>query len=85
MSKEKQDSDCTDMRAEYDFSDGVRGKHYRAYRTGHTVRVHKEDGTETVQYFTQADGSVMLDPDVKARFPDSDSVNRALRSLMAQG
>ncbi|MDY0170967.1 MAG: hypothetical protein RBS80_30790 [Thermoguttaceae bacterium] len=33
-------------------------------------------------HFTLQDGAVMLDPDLKARFPDSDSVNRALRSLV---
>jgi hypothetical protein len=36
-----------------------------------------------VQYFTQEDGSVMLDPDVKVHFPDSESVNKALRSFIA--
>jgi hypothetical protein len=33
------------MRAEYDFSRGVRGKHADAYQQGHTVTVHKKDGT----------------------------------------
>jgi len=33
---------------EYDFGEGVRGKHARAYRQGHTVRVHHPDGTTTV-------------------------------------
>jgi len=70
------------MREEYDFSDGLRGKHYRAYRKGHTVYIRRKDGTVSVQHFTQEDGAVMLDPDVKARFPDSESVNEALRSLM---
>jgi len=72
------------MRNDYDFSKGVRGKHYKAYREGHSVHIHKNDGTTTVQYFTQEDGSVMLDPDIKVHFPDSESVNRALRSLIAQ-
>ncbi len=34
---------------EYDFKNGVRGKHYQSYREGHTVTVHKEDGTTQVQ------------------------------------
>jgi len=84
MKKDKEDSNNTDMRKEYDFSGGVRGKHYKAYREGHTVRVHKEDGTTLVQYFTQEDGAVMLDPDIKIHFPDSNSVNTALRSLINQ-
>ena len=84
MKKNKNDSSNNDMREEYDFSGGVRGKHYKAYRNGHTVRIHKEDGTTSVQYFTQEDGAVMLDPDIKAHFPDSESVNKALRSLITQ-
>ena len=77
--------DRTDeMRAEYDFSQGARGKHYRAYRTGHTVRVTKEDGTVEERHFTLADGAIMLDPDLRRSFPDSDSVNKALRSLLSR-
>jgi len=83
MKKEKHNSDYTNMGEEYDFSGGVRGKHYKAYREGHTVRIHKDNGTTSVHYFTPEDGAVILDPDVKAHFPDSESVNRALRSLIA--
>jgi hypothetical protein len=84
MKKQKPASKNSDMREEYDFSGGVRGKHYKAYREGHTVNIHREDGTTLVQHFTQEDGAVMLDPDVKVHFPDSESVNRALRSIIAQ-
>lgn len=72
-----------EMRAEYDFSDGVRGKHHKAYRQGHSVKIEKQDGSIEVHHFTLADGSVMLDPDVKQHFPNSESVNKALRSLIA--
>ena len=73
-----------EMRAEYDFTGGVRGKHFEAYRQGHTVKISKRDGSTEVHYLTQEDGAVMLDPDVKRHFPDSESVNKALRSLIAQ-
>lgn len=74
-----------DMLPEYDFSGkkGVRGKYYRAYRQGHTVRIRRSDGTVTVQHFTLADGAVMLEPDVRQYFPTSEAVNAALRSLIA--
>ena len=72
-----------EMRAEYDFSGGVRGKHYQAYRQGHSVKIKKRDGSTEVHYFTPAEGSIMLDPDVKQHFPNSESVNKALRSLIA--
>jgi hypothetical protein len=50
------------LRAEYNFSGGVRGKHHAAYKAGTNV--------------------VVLDPDVAEAFPDSSSVNRALRLLL---
>jgi hypothetical protein len=74
-----------EMRDEYDFSGAVRGKHYRAYRAGHTVRIHKADGETEVHRFTLEDGAVMLDPDVKARFRTSAAVNKALRTVMTHG
>jgi hypothetical protein len=71
------------MLPEYDFSGGVRGKHYQAYREGHTVKIHQLDGTVAVQYFTLEEGAVMLEPDVREYFPDSEAVNEALRGLIA--
>lgn len=51
-----------DIMPEYDFSQGVRGKHHEAYREGTNV--------------------VLLEPDIARAFPNSESVNRALRMLM---
>jgi hypothetical protein len=72
------------MEPEYNFSGkkGVRGKYYRAYRKGHKVKIERDDGTVTVQYFKLEDGAVMLEPDVRKYFPDSEAVNKALRSLI---
>jgi len=70
---------------EYDFSKmkgGVRGKYYKAYREGHTVKIHKMDGTTVIQHFTLEDGAVMLEPDVRENFPNSEAVNKALRCLI---
>jgi hypothetical protein len=50
------------MRAEYDFSEGVRGVHHEAYAAGTNV--------------------VFLEPDLVEAFPDSASVNQALRLLV---
>jgi hypothetical protein len=51
------------MKAEYDFSGGVRGKYVDRYRRGTNV--------------------VLLDPELAEAFPDSKSVNSALRALVA--
>ena len=81
----KEISEKEDMKSEYDFSSmkgAVRGKYYKAYREGHKVEIHKEDGTTSVQYFKLEDGAIMLEPDVRKYFPSSESVNNALRSLI---
>jgi hypothetical protein len=70
------------MQKEYDFSDGTRGKHADQYQRGHTVKIHKTDGTTVVQHFKLEDGAVMLAPDVREYFSDSDAVNQALRALI---
>jgi uncharacterized protein YmfQ (DUF2313 family) len=71
-----------DMRAEYDFSGGVRGKYYRAMQAGYTITIHKANGTTVVQDVMPKKGAVLLEPDIRAYFPDSESVNRALRCLI---
>jgi hypothetical protein len=78
------DSNKDEMRAEYDLSGktGVRGRYYQDYRRGHTVTVHKEDGSMVTRHFTLEEGAVMLEPDIRKFFPNSESVNKALRSLI---
>ena len=71
-----------EMLPEYDFSGGVRGKHYRALRPGYKVVIHKKDGTSEERDFALPEGAVVLDPDIRVYFPDSDAVNRALRGLL---
>ena len=73
-----------DLREEYDLTElknPVRGKYYQQYRKGHSVTIHHEDGT-TVEHFPPQDDLIVLDPDVKIYFPDSESVNSTLRSLI---
>jgi len=53
----------SEMRAEYDFSTGVRGVYTDAYR--------------------KRTNMVLIEPDLAAAFPDSKSVNNALRALVA--
>jgi hypothetical protein len=54
---------AVEMRPEYDFSGGVRGKYADQYRRGTNV--------------------VLLEPELAKAFPDSKSVNDALRSLLS--
>jgi hypothetical protein len=61
MSQESEVKSDDEMKPEYDFSGGIRGKYYQAYK--------------------QSSNVVVLDPDVAEIFPDSASVNEALRLL----
>jgi len=70
------------MRSEYDFTKAERGKFYRQLDKGYTVHVTKKDGTIEVNHYSLAEGAVLLAPDVAEYFPDSESVNEALRSLI---
>ncbi len=83
MKKEKISKKGTDdeMLPEYDLRGGVRGKHYKAYRREHMVTINKTDGTTSVQHFKLEEGAVLLEPDVREYFPDSEAVNRSLRGL----
>ena len=53
-----------EMKPEYDFSGGVRGKYLDAYR--------------------RASNLVAIDEDLLEAFPDSESVNKALRHVLAE-
>ena len=61
MSRKPSLKNDDEMRPEYDFTGGVRGKFFNEYQKGTNV--------------------VLLDPDVAEVFPDSTSVNEALRAL----
>ena len=82
MSKRTKKDMGGEMRSEYDFSGGTRGKHARDYQRGHTVKINKTDGSAVVQHFKLEEGAVVLAPDVREYFSDSDSVNKALRTLI---
>ena len=63
MKKAARTRNDKEMVAEYDFTEGVRGKYARRYAEGTNI--------------------VLLAKDVAEVFPDSASVNEALRALVA--
>ena len=71
-----------EMRPEYDFSKAERGKFYRPLEKGYKVHVRQSDGTTVINHYTLAEGTVLLAPDVREYFSDSETVNEALRSLI---
>jgi hypothetical protein len=79
---ENNQKEADDMRSEFDFRKGVRGKHSKALEAGYTITIHKADGTTSVKDVMPKKGAVLLEPDIQAYFPDSESVNRTLRCLI---
>jgi hypothetical protein len=73
------------MLPEYDFKGkkGMRGKYYIGPNQTHTVHIHHDDGTVTIKHYNSLENLITLDPDVAAYFPDSESVNNALRTIIA--
>ncbi|MDR3555424.1 MAG: hypothetical protein P4L55_11760 [Syntrophobacteraceae bacterium] len=55
---------------------------YRAMQSGYTITVRQSDGTTLAKEVRPRDDAVILEPDVLEYFPDSESVNTALRSLI---
>ena len=61
------------MLPQYDFSGGVKGKHFKKFREGVSIQLLGE---------TKDTKLVVLDEDMGNIFPDSKSVNAALRHIV---
>jgi len=71
-------SNNKEMRKEYDFSKGVRGKHFEKMREGHQTIVYKSEGGKSVSVTRP----IILEPEVQKYFPNSEAVNKVLRNLI---
>ncbi len=72
-----------EMRPEYDFSGGVRNRFAPQLKeNGYSIRVTRRDGT-TVEKRVAGQNTITLEPDVQEYFPNSQAVNRALRTLLS--
>ena len=67
-----------EMLAKYDFTGkkAVRGKYAKSFNDGHSVRIFDGDKLVSEDFFAA------IEPDVREFFPDSESINRALRALI---
>ena len=68
MERKSKDEKADELRPEYDLAELLK---------------HGVQGKYAERY-REGTNLVLLDPDVKAYFPDSESVNKALRSLISQ-
>jgi hypothetical protein len=78
----KQSPESDDLRPEYDFTGGLRGKHFAEMQKGYTIRIYKKDGS-IIEKLTPDPDAITLEPDVREYFPNSKAVNRALRTLIS--
>lgn len=71
--------DDNGMLPEYDLTGkkGLRGKYAKAYRAGRSIRIYDGDKLVSEEHFAS------IDPDVHAHFPDSKSINVALRKVIS--
>lgn len=54
----------------------------RAMQAGYSITVQRADGATIVKDVLPKKGAVILEPDIHAYFPDSESVKRTLRCLI---
>lgn len=76
----------SDDAPEYDFrkmKNLGRGRYFRDLQQGYTITIYHADGSKEVRQVPSSNNMVVLDPDVQAYFPDSETVNRVLRGLIA--
>jgi hypothetical protein len=53
----------------------------RKSQRGYTIKIHNADGTSVVKHIKR-EKQIVLDPEVREYFPDSNAVNHALRTLI---
>ncbi len=58
MDRESPEVMGEEMRPEYDFSGGVRGKYAREYRRGHTVTIQRKDGSTVLERHGPPEGGI---------------------------
>lgn len=71
-----------DMASEYDFSRGVRGKHYQKLTDGYTVTVYSPSKENFELQLIENSSYIKIDKDVNAFFKTSEEVNNALRQII---
>ncbi len=80
---EKKAQMTDEMRPEYDFSGGIRGKYARQLKeNGYIIRFYHTDGTFSERRVL-GKKTVVLDADVWEYFSTSEAVNHALRTLIS--
>jgi hypothetical protein len=72
-----------DLLPEYDFSKGIRGKHRKQFENGVAITIFSPNSKSVDKARAKGITLVAIEPDVSAVFADANSVNAALRHIIA--
>ena len=81
--KSQSKDEIEDMLPHYDFSKGKHMGYHKKFSKGIAITILSEDDKPIRSKFMYPKGIIVLDEDVKNIFPDSKSVNDALRHIIA--
>jgi hypothetical protein len=72
-----------EMLKEYDFSKGIRGKHYNKMQEGYTVTVYSPNKEKYEKNIIENINYIKIDKDISEIFKTSEEVNNALRAIVS--
>jgi hypothetical protein len=72
-----------DILTEYDFSNGIRGKHYKKFQDGFTVTVYSPNKETYLLNKKEKINYIKIDKDISKYFRTSDEINNALRAILS--
>ena len=72
-----------DMLEEYDFSKGIRGKHFEELQNGYTVTVFSPNKDTYEKKVVEKNNYIKIDKDVSKIFQTAEDVNNALRAVIS--
>jgi len=76
-------NNINEISAEYDFSNGIRGKHYKSLLDGYTITVYSPNKEAYTQNLAEKFRYIKIDKDISEYFQTSEEVNNALRALVS--
>ncbi len=74
--------DIEDIEPEYDFSNGIRGKHYKEFACGYTVTVYSPNKSTCDKQIVKKSNFIQIDEDIQDYFKNPKEVNNALRTYI---
>jgi hypothetical protein len=81
--KKKTTKSSDELLSQFDLTSAVKGKYAKKYREGVSVAIYSPNKKTVEAGKKEGETFVMIEPDIASVFPNADSVNIALRHLIA--